>query len=421
MEDKKNSDYQDEIPDKNNSKQTFEINNRELESISNINNEINDNKGLKIDLTENDIYKENNKIADNKTLEDNRKIELTSKSNINIDKSNIEKTPKDKALVSTQTNSDTVINKSEENSDQGKNEVIKEKTSKDNTLVPTLTNSDTVINKSEENSDQGKNEVIKEKTSKDNTLVPTLTNSDTVINKSEENSDQGKNQMNKENILKDNRKIEVTAKSNTNIDKSIIEKTPKDNALVPTETNSNAATNKLVENIDKANKEISKDKILEENKKVIVTAKSNENINKNNPKELPTPLSVKAKTKPVKELPIEKKPFLEFVNEYLIPEIKNEFKLKGKVVNKINLQKTHRPIAEDICWVIYCEINDTCNFWLSFEKDDISSLKSFSLCKNYEKPSIIESFLIDEKKITLKLIISRILQRLNGQKLIGAN
>ena len=109
------------------------------------------------------------------------------------------------------------------------------------------------------------------------------------------------------------------------------------------------------------------------------------------------------------------------MNDYLIPEIKNEFKSRGKEVNKIILQKTHRPIAEDICWVIYCEINDTCNFWLSFERDDITSLKSFSLCKNYEKPSIIESFLIDEKKITLKLIISRILQRLNGQKLIGAN
>ena len=101
--------------------------------------------------------------------------------------------------------------------------------------------------------------------------------------------------------------------------------------------------------------------------------------------------------------------------------IRDRFKLKGKEVKKINIQKTHRPIAEDICWVIYCEIKDTCNFWLSFEKDDITSLKSFSLCKNYEKPSIIESFLIDEKKITLKLIISRILQRLNGQKLIGAN
>ena len=154
-----------------------------------------------------------------------------------------------------------------------------------------------------------------------------------------------------------------------------------------------------------------------------MTSKSNEKIDKtkNNSGNISTNNVVKAKTKPLKEPPIEKKPFQEFINDYLIPEIKNEFKTRGKEVHKINLQKTHRPIAEDICWVIYCEIYDTCNFWLSFEKDDITSLKSFSLCKNYEKPSIIESFLIDEKKITLKLIVSRILQRLNGQKLIGAN
>ena len=132
-------------------------------------------------------------------------------------------------------------------------------------------------------------------------------------------------------------------------------------------------------------------------------------------------LDVKPKVKPKKEIPIEKKPFNEFINEHLIPEIKNEFNNRGKVINEINIKKTNRPISEDICWVIYCEVQETCNFWLSFEKEDITSLKSFSLCKNYEKPSIIESFLIDEKKITLKLIISRILQRLNGQKLIGAN
>ena len=85
------------------------------------------------------------------------------------------------------------------------------------------------------------------------------------------------------------------------------------------------------------------------------------------------------------------------------------------------LTNTNRPIAGDKCWVINCEIKDTCNFWLSFEKDDISSLKSISLSKPNQKPSIIESFLIDEKRITLKLIISRVLQRLNGQKLIGVN
>ena len=199
------------------------------------------------------------------------------------------------------------------------------------------------------------------------------------------------------------------------------DQTSEDIKSTATKPNLDAATSKLAENVNNKHTDIANEKNLEDSKKSNLKAKSNVITDKNNPKETSTTIPVKAKAKPVKEPPIEKKPFLEFVNDYLIPEIKNEFKLKGKEVNKINLQRTNRPIAEDLCWVIYCEIKDTCNFWLSFEKDDITSLKSFSLCKNYEKPSIIESFLIDEKKITLKLIISRILQRLNGQKLIGAN
>ena len=126
-------------------------------------------------------------------------------------------------------------------------------------------------------------------------------------------------------------------------------------------------------------------------------------------------------TKPKKELPIEKKPFQEFVNIHLIPSLKEEINQRGLEINNINLSNTNRPISGDKCWVINCEIKDTCNFWLSFEKDDISSLKSISLSKPNQKPSIIESFLIDEKRITLNLIISRVLQRLNGQKLIGIN
>ena len=125
--------------------------------------------------------------------------------------------------------------------------------------------------------------------------------------------------------------------------------------------------------------------------------------------------------KPKKELPVEKKPFQEFINIHLIPSLTEEINQRGLEINNINLTNTNRPIAGDKCWVINCEIKDTCNFWLSFEKDDISSLKSISLSKPNQKPSIIESFLIDEKRITLKLIISRVLQRLNGQKLIGVN
>jgi len=129
----------------------------------------------------------------------------------------------------------------------------------------------------------------------------------------------------------------------------------------------------------------------------------------------------KSITKPKKELPVEKKPFQEFINIHLIPSLTEEINQRGLEINNITLTNTNRPIAGDKCWVINCEIKDTCNFWLSFEKDDISSLKSISLSKPNQKPSIIESFLIDEKRITLKLIISRVLQRLNGQKLIGVN
>jgi len=290
MEDRKSVDHHNEIPDKNIKKEVLEIKNKEPESIENIDNELNQNKNLKINLTANNIHKENNKIP-----EDNKNKALTPKLSATLDKDNNKKEPSN-------------------------------------------------------------DELIKKRTTEES--------------------------------------------------KSSVE-----------EPNSHSGTSNSAEIVDKVDKE----KNFTETKKTNLNVKSNANVDKNNTKEISTTVPVKAKAKPVKEPPIEKKPFLEFVNDYLIPEIKNEFKQKGKEVNKINLQKTHRPIAEDICWVIYCEIDDTCNFWLSFEKDDITSLKSFSLCKNYEKPSIIESFLIDEKKITLKLIISRILQRLNGQKLIGAN
>ena len=191
----------------------------------------------------------------------------------------------------------------------------------------------------------------------------------------------------------------------------------------------------MAENLDpnKVNHEISDDTIksnpdeLKQSKseKIVIMNESNA-ISQNNsdPKidlknENNTP--VKTIPKPKKELPIEKKPFQEFINLHLIPALKEEIDQRGLEINNIKLENTNRPIAGDKCWVINCDIKDTCSFWLSFEKEDISSLKSISLSKPNQKPSIIESFLIDEKRITLKLIISRILQRLNGQKLIGVN
>ena len=183
----------------------------------------------------------------------------------------------------------------------------------------------------------------------------------------------------------------------------------------------NTATNEISDNATKSNSDE-----IKEPKSEVLDIKGNNSISQNNsaPKvdiKNGNDAAVKNIPKPKKELPIEKKPFQEFVNVHLIPSLIEEINQRGLEINYINLQNTNRPIAGDKCWVINCEIKDTCNFWLSFEKDDISSLKSISLSKPNQTPSIIESFLIDEKRITLKLIISRVLQRLNGQKLIGVN
>jgi len=180
--------------------------------------------------------------------------------------------------------------------------------------------------------------------------------------------------------------------------------------------------NEISDDNNRSNSEEVEDAKSEKN--INLTSNTDKSQNNSTPKvDINNENAVPAKTisKPKKELPIEKKPFQEFINIHLIPSLKEEINQRGLEVNNINLENTNRPIAGDKCWVVNCEIKDTCSFWLSFEKEDISSSKSISLSKPSQKPSIIESFLIDEKRITLKLIISRVMQRLNGQKLIGIN
>ena len=217
--------------------------------------------------------------------------------------------------------------------------------------------------------------------------------------------------------------MEDNLDKNNGVNKDISDKTTKSKSEEIEEPKSEKVINKDIS--DKTTK--SKSEEIEEPKseKVINKDIKNDNSQSNSASkvgiknEIDTP--VKPITKQKKELPIEKKPFQEFINLHLIPDLIEEINQRGLEINNIILSNTNRPIAGDRCWVINCEIKDTCNFWLSFEKDDISSLKSISLSKPNQKPSIIESFLIDEKRITLKLIISRVLQRLNGQKLIGVN
>ena len=137
----------------------------------------------------------------------------------------------------------------------------------------------------------------------------------------------------------------------------------------------------------------------------------------------PTDLVDKPTTpkKPAKPPKIEDKPFDEFITKYFIPELKKSIINKGSTINEIKLINGIRPVVGGRCWMVFCELGNDRKFWLCFNKDIITSDKTILLAESNTEPSIVESFLIDEKKITLQLLISRVLQRLNGQKWIGSN
>ena len=125
--------------------------------------------------------------------------------------------------------------------------------------------------------------------------------------------------------------------------------------------------------------------------------------------------------KPVKPPKVEDKPFKEFITKYFIPGLKKSIQEKGDEINDIQLIHGDRPVVGGKCWMVFCELTDDRKFWLCFNKDSITSDKTILLSESNSEPSIVESFLIDEKKTTLPLLISRVLQRLNGQKWIGTN
>ena len=125
--------------------------------------------------------------------------------------------------------------------------------------------------------------------------------------------------------------------------------------------------------------------------------------------------------KPEKTPKPEDKPFDVFIKNHLIPDLKSSIEGKGTLVSDIKLIEGQRPVVGGNCWMVYCEISEQRKFWLCFNKDLITSNKTILLAESDSEPSIVESFLIDEKKTTLALLISRVLQRLNGQKWIGVN
>ncbi|MGG6294383.1 DUF2996 domain-containing protein [Leptolyngbya sp. AN02str] len=139
------------------------------------------------------------------------------------------------------------------------------------------------------------------------------------------------------------------------------------------------------------------------------------------------PAGDKPAAKPAKEKPpaLEAKPFQEFITQHFLPGLTKTMETLG--VTDLNLAFDHKPLPikgmEDTeCWQVVGRFQSgQRQFMVGFLKDDLQSPKVFSCADNGSKFSLLESFMIDERKVTLDLLLLYTVQRLNGQKWLTLN
>jgi hypothetical protein len=117
----------------------------------------------------------------------------------------------------------------------------------------------------------------------------------------------------------------------------------------------------------------------------------------------------------------EDQPFAPFVSDLLLPALAQEIGRYGGPSCALRFEQGPMPVVGEPCWMVMGELPGERRFWLCFSQEQISSPKTIALSEGGGEPSLLESFLIDEKKTTLALLVSRLVQRLNGQKWLGAN
>ena len=117
----------------------------------------------------------------------------------------------------------------------------------------------------------------------------------------------------------------------------------------------------------------------------------------------------------------EEQPFDRFIPDLLLPAIATECRSYGGPSPELSFRQGPMPVVGCDCWMVEGQLPGERRFWLCFTSPDIQSSKTVALAEAGAEPSLLESFLIDERKMSLALLVSRLVQRLNGQKWLGPN
>ncbi len=133
-----------------------------------------------------------------------------------------------------------------------------------------------------------------------------------------------------------------------------------------------------------------------------------------------------AKAKKEKPPAPEDKPFNEFIEQEYLPALKSAIAEQGINDFEVSFVKDKIQIPglsqAGGCWqVVGSWKSGQRQFNVYFPDEDINKQKAFSCSVTSAKPSTLESFMIDERKVTLDLLVFYTIQRLNAQKWLTWN
>ncbi|MCU0523333.1 MAG: DUF2996 domain-containing protein [Elainella sp. Prado103] len=122
---------------------------------------------------------------------------------------------------------------------------------------------------------------------------------------------------------------------------------------------------------------------------------------------------------------LEDKPFTEFISQDLLPALNQTLAKTGISDLDLSFEQRQLPIAalgDSLYWQVNGRWqNGKRQFTILFSKEDIQSPKFFTCADQGAQPTLLESFMIDERKVNLDLLLLYTVQRLNGQKWLVMN
>ena len=122
---------------------------------------------------------------------------------------------------------------------------------------------------------------------------------------------------------------------------------------------------------------------------------------------------------------IEDKPLAQFAQEHLLPQLAKALEKEGITQAKLSFEKQPIMLSKnplnDSCSQLIGQFNNGHQFNIYFLDENLNGKKYFSYTRGGGQASTLESFMIDERKTTLDILVLYILQRLNAQKWLSKN